>query len=197
MSIPAAAVKELRERTGAGMMDCKQALADAGGDIEAAIDTLRKRGITKAAKKVGRQTSEGRVDTYVHPGWRVGVMVEINCETDFVAKTNEFGDFVKNICMQIAAANPEVVRREDLPEERVRHEREIFTHQARESGKPENVIGKIVDGMMNKFYAEACLLEQPYVRDPKQTVADYVNGAIAKIGENIQVRRFARFELGK
>jgi elongation factor Ts len=179
------------------MMDCKQALADAGGDIEAAIDTLRKRGITKAAKKVGRQTSEGRVDTYVHPGWRVGVMVEINCETDFVAKTNEFGDFVKNICMQIAAANPEVVRREDLPEERVRHEREIFTHQARESGKPENVIGKIVDGMMNKFYAEACLLEQPYVRDPKQTVADYVNGAIAKIGENIQVRRFARFELGK
>lgn len=179
------------------MMDCKQALAETGGDIEAAIDTLRKRGITKAAKKAGRQTSEGRVDTYVHPGWRVGVMVEINCETDFVAKTNEFGELVKNICMQIAAANPEVVRREDVPEERVRHEREIFTAQARESGKPENVIGKIVDGMMNKFYAETCLLEQPYVRDPKQTVADYVNGAIGKIGENIQIRRFARFELGK
>ncbi len=197
MSISASLVKELRERTGAGMMDCKRALEETSGDMDAAITHLRKKGIAKAAKRAEKETLEGRVETYVHPGWKIGVMVEVNCETDFVAKTDEFGEFVKNLCMQVAAARPEVVRREDLDSERIDQEREIFRQQAIDSGKPEKVIDRIVDGMLTKFYSDVCLMDQPYVREASITVGEYMNQVIAKIGENIRVRRFARFELGK
>ncbi len=197
MSIVASLVKELRQRTGAGMMDCKRALEETSGDMDAAITSLRKKGIAKAAKRAERETSEGRVSTYVHPGWKIGVMIEVNCETDFVAKTDDFEELVKNISMHIAAASPEVVQAEDLSPERVEGEREIFHQRAVDSGKPEQVIDKIVDGQIKKFYSEVCLLEQPYVRDTDVTIGEYLNAAIAKIGENIRVRRFARFELGK
>ena len=197
MSISATLVKELRQRTGAGMMDCKRALEETSGDMDAAITNLRKKGIAKAAKRAERETSEGRVSTYVHPGWKIGVMIEVNCETDFVAKTDEFGELVKNLCMHIAATSPEVVQHEDLPAERIDAEREIYRQQAIDSGKPEKVVDKIVDGQIKKFYSEVCLLDQPYVRDTDMTIGDYLKAAIAKIGENIRVRRFARFELGK
>jgi elongation factor Ts len=197
MTISASLVKELRERTGAGMMDCKAALAETGGDLEKAADELRKRGIAKAAKKAGRETREGRVATYIHPGDKIGVMVEINCETDFVARNDQFGTLVKDICMHIAAASPEVVEREELSAERVAKERELFAAQVREMGKPEAVVPKIVEGMIDKFYAEVCLLEQPFVKDPKVTIRDHLTAAVAKIGENIQVRRFVRYELGR
>jgi len=197
MTISASLVKELRERTGAGMMDCKAALAETGGDLEKAADELRKRGITKAANKAGRETREGRIGTYVHPGDKIAVMVEINCETDFVARNEEFGALVKDICMHIAAASPEVVDRADLPPERVAKEHELFTAQVREMGKPEAVVPKIVEGMIEKFYGEVCLLEQPFVKDPKSTIRDHLTAAVAKIGENIQIRRFVRYELGR
>lgn len=197
MSIPAALVKELREKTGAGMMECKQALQEADGSIESAIQALRIKGAAKAGKKAGRETAEGRVATYVHPGDRIGVMIEVNCETDFAARNEQFGVLVRDLCMHIAAASPEVVRRADLEETRVANEREIFLAQAREMGKPETVIEKIVDGMVDKWCKEVCLLEQPFIKDPKQTVQDYLTAAIAKIGENMQIRRFARYELGK
>jgi len=179
------------------MMDCKRALEETSGDMDAAITSLRKKGIAKAAKRAERETSEGRVSTYVHPGCKIGVMIEVNCETDFVAKTDDFEELVKNISMHIAAASPEVVQAEDLSPERVEGEREIFHQRAVDSGKPEQVIDKIVDGQIKKFYSEVCLLEQPYVRDTDVTIGEYLNAAIAKIGENIRVRRFARFELGK
>jgi elongation factor Ts len=197
MSIPASLVKELREKTGAGMMDCKQALAETDGDLDKAAETLRIKGMAKAAKKADRATTQGRVGTYVHPGDRIGVMVEVNCETDFVSRNEEFGGLVRDVAMHVAAASPEFVSREDVPADRVEHERALFKAQALEMGKPEKVLDKIVDGMMEKFYAELCLLEQPFVKEPKTTVNEHLHAVIAKTGENMRIRRFARFELGK
>ncbi len=197
MTISAKEVKALRDMTGAGMMDCKTALTETGGDMQAAADALRKKGIAKAAKKAGRETAEGRVGTYIHPGDKIGVMLEVNCETDFSARNDEFGQFVKDVCMHIAAASPEVVSREDLTPERVERERELFLAQAREMGKPENVLDKIVDGMMEKWYSEVCLIDQPFVKEPKLTVGDHLTALIAKVGENMKIRRFVRYELGR
>lgn len=179
------------------MMECKHALQEAGGSIESAIEALRIKGAAKAGKKAGRETAEGRVATYVHPGDKIGVMIEVNCETDFAARNEEFGVLVRDLCMHIAAASPEVVQREDIEESRLEKERKIFLAQAREMGKPEKVIDKIVDGMVDKWCSEICLLEQPFIKEPKITVRDHLTAAIAKIGENMKVRRFARFELGK
>jgi len=196
-TIPASLVKELREKTGAGMMECKQALQEAGGSIDSAIETLRIKGAAKAGKKAGRETAEGRVATYIHPGDRIGVMVEVNCETDFAARNEEFGVLVRDLCMHIAAAGPEVVSREEIDPAQLAKERELFLAQAREMGKPEKVLDKIVDGMVDKWCSEVCLLEQPFIKEPKMTVKDYLTAAISKIGENMRIRRFARFELGK
>ena len=190
-------IKELREATAAGVLDCKKALEASGGDFEKAKTYLREKGLAAAAKKPDRAAKEGLIDAYIHAGNRVGALIELDCETDFVAKTDDFEELVKNISMHIAAASPEVVQAEDLSPERVEGEREIFHQRAVDSGKPEQVIDKIVDGQIKKFYSEVCLLEQPYVRDTDVTIGEYLNAAIAKIGENIRVRRFARFELGK
>jgi elongation factor Ts len=195
--ISAQAVKELRERTGAGMMDCKNALIEANGDMERAIEILREKGLAAAAKKAGRVANEGLVEAYIHGGGRIGVLVEVNCETDFVANTEEFRNFVKEICMQIAAANPRYISREDVPQEVIEKEKEILRAQALNEGKPANVIDKIVEGRLEKFYKENCLLEQEYIRDPEKTVKDLLNEMIAKLGENIIIRRFARFERGE
>ena len=197
MDINATLVKELREKTGVGMMDCKKALAEADGDIQRAIDYLRKKGIATAKKRGGRATSEGQIASYVHAGGKIGVLVEVNSETDFSAKTQDFADFVKNIAMQVAASNPVSVDREGLPADVLEREKEIYATQAKESGKPEKVIEKMVEGKMKKFYSEACLLEQPYVKNPDITVQDLLNELIAKTGENILIRRFARFQLGE
>lgn len=197
MDISAALVKELREKTGAGMMDCKKALAEAGGDIQRAVDYLRKKGIATAKKRGGRATSEGQIASYIHAGGKIGVLVEVNSETDFSAKTQDFTDFVRNIAMQIAASTPLSVDREGLPADVLDKEREIYATQAKESGKPEKVIEKMVEGKMKKFYSEACLLEQPYVKNPDITVQDLLNDLIAKTGENIVIRRFARYQLGE
>ena len=200
MEIAASQVKELREKTGAGMMDCKKALAEAGGDLDGAVKWLREKGLAAAAKKAGRATSEGSIGTYLHGGGRIGVLVEINCETDFVAKTPDFQNLVKDVAMQVAAASPQVpryVRREEVPAEVVSAEREIYRAQALASGKPEKVVDKIVDGKIDKFLAEICLLDQPFIREPEKTVQDIVSAAIAKLGENILVRRFSRFQLGE
>jgi elongation factor Ts len=197
MPITADQVKQLREMTGAGMMECKKALADTGGDLEKAVDALRKSGAAKAEKRAGRTASEGRVEAYIHPGNRVGVLIEINCETDFVARTDEFGDLVRNVAMQVAAAGAEYVRREEVPAERVAREREILAAQVETSGKPAAILEKIIDGKLGRFYSEICLLEQPYIRDDKRTVGDIVQEAAAKTGENIVVRRFSRFRLGQ
>lgn len=197
MDINATLVKELREKTGVGMMDCKKALAEAEGDIQRAIDYLRKKGIATAKKRGGRATSEGQIASYIHAGGKIGVLVEVNSETDFSAKTQDFSDFVKNIAMQVAASNPLSVDREGLPADVLEREREIYATQAKESGKPEKVIEKMVEGKMKKFYSEACLLEQPYVKNPDITVQDLLNELIAKTGENIVIRRFARFQLGE
>ena len=196
MEITAGLVKGLRERTGAGMMDCKKALEEAAGDVEKAIDLLRVRGLSKAAKKAGRDTSEGLVVSYIHPGNRIGVLVEVNCETDFVARTDEFQALVRNLAMHIAAAAPLGVSRDDIPADLVAKEREVFKAQALEEGKPAAVVDKIVQGRVEKFFAEAVLLDQIYVKDNDKKVADLVNEAIAKLGENIRVARFARFQLG-
>ena len=196
MPITADQVKQLREMTGAGMMECKKALADSGGDLDKAIDALRKSGAAKAEKRSGRAAKEGRVESYIHPGNRVGVLVEVNCETDFVARTDEFGELVRNVAMQVAAAGAEFVRREEVPEERVAREKEILLAQTEASGKPAAILEKIVEGKLGKFFAEVCLLEQPYIRDDKRTVGDIVSEAASKTGENIVVRRFARFRLG-
>jgi elongation factor Ts len=195
--ITAAMVKELRERTGAGMMDCKNALAATDGDIEKAIDELRTRGLAKAAKKAGRIASEGVVMSYIHGGGRIGVLVEVNCETDFVAKTEQFQELVHNIAMQVAAANPEFLSREEVPESVLNHEKEVLKAQALEEGKPEKIIEKMVEGRIEKYYKEACLMEQPYIKDPDKSVQELVHETIAKIGENISVRRFTRYEVGE
>lgn len=195
--ITAAMVKELRERTGAGMMDCKNALATTDGDMEKAIDELRTRGLAKAAKKAGRIASEGIVMSYIHGGGRIGVLVEVNSETDFVAKTEQFQELVHNIAMQVAAANPTYVVREEVPESEINHEKEVLKAQALEEGKPEKVIEKMVEGRIEKFFKEQCLMEQPYIKDPDKSVKDLIHETIAKIGENISVRRFARYEVGE
>ena len=196
-TISATMVKQLREKSGAGMMDCKQALVECDADIDKAVDFLRKKGLATAQKRAGRAMTEGTVQSYIHMGGKLGVLVEVNCETDFVAKNEDFIIFAKNIAMHIAATNPLGMRAEDVPEETVQREREIYQAQALETGKPENVIAKIVDGKMNKFFKENCLLNQPYVRQPDLTVADVLNELIAKIGENITIRRFVRFQAGE
>jgi elongation factor Ts len=197
MEISIELVKDLRQRTGAGIVDCKAALQEAGGSIEAAIDHLRKKGLATAAKKAGRIATDGLVSSYIHAGGKMGVLVEINCETDFVAKTEEFQSFVKNMAMHIAAANPQFIRREDVPPEVLEKEREIYRTQALESGKPAKVIDKIVDGKLERFYSEACLLEQTYIKDSDRTIKEVLEGMIGKLGENISIRRFARFQLGE
>lgn len=195
-TISATMVKQLRDKSGAGMMDCKQALVECDADIDKAIDFLRKKGLATAQKRAGRAMTEGTIQSYIHMGGKLGVLVEVNCETDFVAKNEDFIQFTKNIAMHIAATSPLGLRAEDVPEETVQRERDIYTAQALETGKPENVIAKIVDGKMNKFFKENCLLNQPYVRDPDLAVEDVLNELIAKIGENITIRRFVRFQTG-
>jgi elongation factor Ts len=197
MEITASMVKELREKTGAGMMDCKKALAEAGGNVDKAVDVLRKSGIAAAEKRSGRAAAEGAVGSYIHAGGKIGVLVEVNCETDFVARTDDFQDLVKDIAMHIAAAEPRYVERSEVTEEMLDHEREIFRDQAIASGKPEQVVDRIVTGKMEKFFSETVLLEQPFVKDTDKTVAEMVTEAIAKMGENIKVRRFERFRLGE
>ena len=197
MEINASLVKELRDRTGVGIMDCKEALKECKGDIEQAIDYLRKKGIATAKKRGGRATSEGQIQAYIHAGGKIGVLLEVNCETDFSAKTEDFTSFVKNVAMHIAASSPVAIDREGIPSEILEKEREIYATQAKESGKPEKVLEKIVDGKMKKFYSEVCLLEQPYVRNPDITVQDFLNELMAKTGENIVIRRFVRFQLGE
>jgi len=197
MTVTAEQVRRLREQTGAGMMECKKALVESSGDLDKAVDALRKAGAAKAEKRGDRTASEGLVDAYIHPGNRVGVLIEVNCETDFVARTPEFADLVRNLAMQVAAAGADYVRREEVPAERVARERDIFAAQIQAQGKPAAILDKIVSGKLDKFYAEVCLLEQPYVRDDKQTVGDLVTAAASKTGENIVVRRFIRFRLGQ
>ena len=196
-TISATMVKQLRETTGAGMMDCKQALVECDADIDKAVDFLRKKGLATAQKRAGRAMTEGTVQSYIHMGGKLGVLVEVNCETDFVAKNEDFLNFTKNIAMHIAASNPLGIRQEDVPEEIVNREKEIYKAQALEMGKPENVVPKIVEGKMNKFFKDNCLLNQPYVRDPDLSVEDLLNELIAKIGENISIRRFVRFQTGE
>lgn len=196
MSISAAQVKELREKTGAGMLDCKKALVETDGDIEKAINLLREKGLSQAAKKSGRIAAEGLVESYIHGG-RIGVLIEVNSETDFVAKTDDFKEFVKNMAMQVAASNPKYVAKEDVSSEEVEKEKEILIHQAVNEGKPEHIAQKMVEGRLEKFYEEICLLEQPYIREPKMKVKDILNEKIAKIGENIKIRRFVRYEVGE
>jgi elongation factor Ts len=197
MDISIELVKDLRQRTGAGIVDCKAALQEARGNIEAAIDSLRKKGLATAAKKAGRIATDGLVASYIHAGGKMGVLVEINCETDFVAKTGDFQDFVKNMAMHIAAANPQFIRREDIPPDVLEKEREIYRTQALDSGKPAKVIDKIVEGKLERFYSETCLLEQTYIRDSDLTIKEVLDGMIGKLGENIAIRRFARFQLGE
>ena len=197
VTISAEMVKQLREKTGAGIMDCKAALSECQGDISKAIDFLRKKGLATAAKRARRAMTEGAVQSYIHTGGKIGVLVEVNCETDFVAKTDDFREFTKNIAMHIAATSPLGVKSEDIPEEIVNKEKEIYRAQALESGKPEKILDKIAEGKLDKFFKENCLLNQPYVRDPNITVADVINDVIAKIGENITVRRFVRFQIGE
>lgn len=197
MSISATRVKELREKTGAGMMDCKRALEEANGDLDKAVEVLRKKGLAAAAKRAGRETSEGVIASYIHPGERLGVLVEVNCETDFVARTPDFRAFVKEICMQVAAANPLVVKREDLLEKDIEREKEIYRDQARIQDKPEKIIEKIVQGKLEKYYQEVCLLDQQYIKDADKRVSDLLDEAKVKLGENIVIKRFARFRLGE
>ncbi|MBC8438834.1 MAG: translation elongation factor Ts [Deltaproteobacteria bacterium] len=197
VEISAAMVKELREATGSGIMDCKRVLAEAEGNMENAVDLLRKKGLAKAAKRAGRSTSEGIIYSYIHTGAKLGVLLEVNCESDFVAKTENFQQFVKNIAMHIAAANPMGLNPEDVDSAVVEKEKEIFRAQMLEEGKPENMIDKIVEGKVEKFYKEVCLMSQQYVKDPQQTITDVLKETISKIGENIQIKRFARFHIGE
>lgn len=197
MSISASVVMELREKTGAGMMDCKKALEESNGDVEKAIDFLRKRGLKQAEKKVGRSANQGIIQSYIHPGSRLGVLVEINCETDFVARTEDFQEFAKDVAMQIAAANPLVVDRSELDQVKIEAEMEIYRAQAREQGKPEAIVEKMALGKLEKYYQEVCLLEQSFVKDPNKTVRDLMNEKIAKLGENMILKRFVRFQLGE
>jgi len=195
--VSAAIVKELRDKTGAGMMDCKRALVESGGDIEKAIDYLRKAGVAKADKKSSRQASDGVITSYIHPGAKLGVLLEINCETDFVAKTPDFQAFAKDVAMHIAAVDPQVVKREEISEALLNREREIYMDQARQTGKPENILDKIVSGRVEKFYGESVLLEQTFVKDPQKTVGDLLKETILTLGENIVITRFERFQLGQ
>ena len=195
--VTAAMVKELRELTGAGMMDCKKALTETEGNIEKAVDFLREKGLAAAAKKAGRVAAEGVVETYVHGGGRIGVMVEINCETDFVAKTDDFKSLAHDIALQIAAKNPMVVRREEVSEEVLEHEREVLRAQALNEGKPANIVEKMIVGRIEKYYKEICLMEQEFIKDPDKTISQLINEKIAKIGENITVRRFTVYQLGE
>ena len=196
-TISAQLVKQLREKTGAGIMDCKEALTACEGDIGEATDHLRKKGLATAAKRAGRAMSEGVIEAYIHTGGKIGVLVEVNCETDFVAKTDDFKDFARNIAMHIAATNPLGIKPEDVPENIIAKEKEIYRAQAAETGKPEKILDKIAEGKLNKFFKENCLLDQPYVRDPDLTVSDVLNDVIAKIGENITISRFVRFQIGE
>jgi elongation factor Ts len=196
MAISAAMVKELRERTGVGMMDCKKALEETNGDIEKAIDLLREKGLSKAAKKSGRIASEGIVESYIHGG-RIGVLIEVNSETDFVAKNEEFKVFVKDMAMQVAAANPKYVSKEEVPQEDIDREREVLRQQALNEGKPEQIVDKMVEGRIEKFYKEVCLLEQAFIKNPDVVIKDLLAEKIAKIGENIKIRRFVRYEVGE
>ena len=195
--VSTALVKELRERTGAGIVNCKKALAEHGGDIEKAIDFLREKGLAAAAKKAGRAAQQGVVGSYIHGGGKIGVLVEVNCETDFVARTEEFQRLVKDVAMQVAAANPRCVRRKEISDAELERERTVYRVQAEESGKPAKVIEKIVAGKVEKFYGENCLLEQAFIRDPGKTVQDVVNEAVGRTGENIVVNRFSRFQIGE
>jgi elongation factor Ts len=197
MEITPKQVMELREKTGAGMMDCKRALQASGGDFQKAITVLREKGLSQAAKRAGKEAKEGCVFSYIHPGAKIGVILELNCETDFVARTADFQTLGKELTMQIAAAAPLVVRREDLPAEVIEREKEIYAKQAAASGKPANVIDKIVEGKLEKFYHETCLVDQPYIKNDEETVGQVVTAVIAKLGENMIVRRFARFQLGE
>jgi len=197
VEITAAMVKELRERTGAGMMDCKKSLAETHGEIEKAIEYLREKGLAAAAKKAGRIIAEGRVESYIHGIGRIGVLVEVNCETDFVAKTDEYRDFCRDIAMQIAASKPEYVSREEVPVEVIEKEKSILRVQALNEGKPEKIVERMVEGRIEKFYKEFCLLEQPFIKNPDVTVQQLLHDKIGKMGENIGIRRFVRFELGE
>jgi elongation factor Ts len=197
MAVTAAQINELRKSTGAGMLDCKKALEETEGDFEKAVDFLRKKGLSAAAKKAGRIATEGAVGSYIHAGGKIGVMVEVNCETDFVAKNENFQAFVKDIAMHIAAASPQYVRREEVTADVLEREKEIYRAKARETGKPENIIEKIIDGQVNKFFADICLLEQAYVKDPDKTIQQYLNETIARIGENMTIRRFTKYVLGE
>jgi elongation factor Ts len=195
--IPASVVKELRDKTGAGMMDCKKALGETNGDLEKAIEFLREKGLAAAAKKSGRIAAEGVVESYIHMGGKIGVLVEVNCETDFVARTDEFRAFVRDVAMQIAAANPQYIAREEVSEEMLQKERDILRAQALNEGKPEKIVEKIVEGRIEKYYAEHCLLEQAFIRDTDVTIIGLMKEKIAKIGENISIRRFVRYEMGE
>ncbi len=197
MEISALSVKELREKTGAGIMDCKRALLESGGDLEKAVDYLRQKGLGLAARKEGRVAAEGLVGAYIHGGGKIGVLVELNCETDFVARTPDFQNLLKDVAMQVAAATPRYVRREDVPLEETEREREIYRLQAQDMGKPQNIVDKIVDGKMEHFYSEICLLEQEFIKDPDRQVEDLIREVVTKVGENIQVRRFARYHVGE
>jgi elongation factor Ts len=195
--IKAAMVKQLREKTGAGMMDCKNALVEVNGDMDKALEFLRKKGLATAQKRAGRAMTEGTIQSYIHMTGKLGVMVEVNCETDFVAKNEDFQEFGKNIAMHIAASNPLGIKPEDIPEDIVESEKDIYRAQALDMGKPENILDKIVEGKLKKFYQENCLLNQPFVRDPDISVADLMNELIAKIGENITIKRFVRYQIGE
>jgi elongation factor Ts len=196
-TISASTVKELRDKTAAGMMDCKEALKQSDGDINKAIDFLRKKGLATAAKRAGRAMSEGTIQTYIHTGGKLGVMVEVNCETDFVAKNEDFIQFARNIAMHIAATNPVSISQQDVPKEVIEKEMEIYRDQVRALGKPEQMIDKIAEGKLSKFFKDNCLLNQGYVRDPNITISDLINEQIAKIGENITIKRFVRFQVGE
>jgi elongation factor Ts len=196
-TISAATVKELREKTGAGIMDCKEALSECNGDISKAVDFLRKKGLATAAKRAGRATTEGIVESYIHMDSKLGVLVEINCETDFVAKNDDFKEFAKNIAMHITATNPVGIRQEDVPKETIDKEKEIYRAQVLEMGKPEKIVDKIVEGKLKKYFKDNCLMNQAYVRDPNITIEDLLNEMVAKIGENITIKRFARFKIGE
>ncbi len=197
MNITPELVKTLRDKTQAGIMDCKEALKQAEGDMDKAVEHLRKKGLATAQKRAGRATSQGQIGSYIHAGGKMGVMVEVNCETDFVGRTDQFGEFVHNIAMHIAAANPVCVRREEVPSELVEKEKEIYRAQAKETGKPDKVIEKIVEGKLEKFFKDSCLVEQAYVKNPDITITDYLNDTVAQTGESITIRRFARFALGE
>jgi elongation factor Ts len=197
LTISTSIIRELREKTGVGIMDCKAALLECDGDISKAIDHLRKKGIATAKKRGGRATSQGQVQSYIHAGGKIGVLVEVNCETDFTGKTEDFTNFVKDIAIQVAATNPVAIDRERVPKDVIEKEKEIYASQAKASGKPEKIIEKIVEGKLKKFFSEECLLEQPFVKNPDITIQNLLNELIAKTGENIVVRRFVRFQLGE